>query len=262
METVRERWKGLVEQGQAAWPALHLSGDDFLRYLDDRAGADQAAAADLFLACACARGVPGAIETFMRRFDAEIRLAARRWDAAPAFYDEVKQALSEALFVPAGEARIAQYSGRGPLGAWVAVAARRTAGRLRERAPAASAVDEEAMAAATLEVAGDPEFLYLKRRYGEAVRATLIVAFGALAPRDKAMMHLSIVQRLTFAELGRLFGVDQVAVGRWTERVRAEVTAATKRHLSDRLGASPSEVDSLIRMVHSQVEISFSRLLA
>src|SRR5262249_17417143 len=60
----------LLEEGARAWPGLQLAPGSFVRHLAARAvgGAPPSAARapDLYLACACAAGIPGAFEAFDR----------------------------------------------------------------------------------------------------------------------------------------------------------------------------------------------------
>jgi RNA polymerase sigma-70 factor (ECF subfamily) len=256
------------QAGRAAWPGLRLGDAEFRDYLAARnlpAGGTDAtpeSAADLYLACACTNRTPGAVEAFLARFEREVRVAAARVDGSAAFHDEVRQTLAETLFVPTDRPRIAQYAGRGPLAAWVAIAARRIAGRLRGNVRNAGPLDEEAIALEAMGIEADPAMLYLKQRYGDEVRAALVEAFGALAPEDRTLMRLSLVDRLSLEEVGRAFGVSQSTISRKAERIRQDVLAATRRRLREKLGASADEIESLIKMVQSQVEVSFSRILA
>src|SRR5262249_9440359 len=61
----------LVEDGRRAWPDLPLGPDEFVKYLASRPRKEpllewlrSTHAADLYLACACAARLPGALEAF------------------------------------------------------------------------------------------------------------------------------------------------------------------------------------------------------
>src|SRR5688500_1988016 len=66
----------LLASGRGEWPGMKLLDEQFLRYLAERlpAGPEAASAlrgvhaADLFLACGCAVGAPGALVQLDRRF--------------------------------------------------------------------------------------------------------------------------------------------------------------------------------------------------
>src|SRR5258705_1483299 len=126
---MRRAW----EAGRAAWPEIELARDAFDAYagkLDARA-ADRFPE-DIYLAAACLAGDATALATFDRDLLATARGAIRSIDANDAFVDEACQRLRANLLVGDGaRPRIADFAARGPLRAWVGVAAVRTALMLR-----------------------------------------------------------------------------------------------------------------------------------
>ena len=135
---LRRAW----EKGRAAWPKVELDEEVFaahvLSKLAPDAGAeevDRLDAAGLYLACACARGVPSALAELDLHVLAKVPEFLARIQGSSALPDEVRQILRERLLVGAGgePPRIATYSGEGPLAAWVRVAAVRTALNLLEK---------------------------------------------------------------------------------------------------------------------------------
>ncbi len=131
-------------------------------------------AADLYLAFACAEQVPGALAAFESACGTVID-GALSGQATAAFADDAKQLVREKLFIggevdpdePAAGPRILSYAGRGPLAAWVAVSAQRTALSLRRREVSAQA-RHRAAAAEELAASVHPELAYLKRTYRAA----------------------------------------------------------------------------------------------
>src|SRR4051812_26013639 len=73
---------------------------------------------DLTLAAACAAGDASALAAFERDFLPQVPGYLTRLAKQPAFIDEVQQLLREKLFVAK---KILEYSGQGPLGAWLRV---------------------------------------------------------------------------------------------------------------------------------------------
>src|SRR5262245_58099234 len=121
----------LYAAARAARPELELPRDDFAARLAQLTAAhggsgSELVVGDLYLAWACAAGVPGAHAVFEREIVAHVPLHLARFRRGPEFTDEVLQALRERLLV-GDPPRIAAYGGRGPLGAWVRVAAIRIA---------------------------------------------------------------------------------------------------------------------------------------
>jgi hypothetical protein len=74
---------------RAAWPEVDLPASQFRAYVAQCGFPSEQFAsevlADLYLSCACANAVPGAVEAFKRTFADGIRSAARICDTAAAF---------------------------------------------------------------------------------------------------------------------------------------------------------------------------------
>ncbi len=129
-------------EARARWPGVELALEPF-RAAVKELGVDPSAIelCDLYLARAAASGDPRAIDAI----DAGPLAGAPGWLAryrlSPAELDEIVQRVRVRLFVagPGRAPRIAEYGGRGPLGAWVRVLlVRETASerrRTRDHAP-------------------------------------------------------------------------------------------------------------------------------
>jgi RNA polymerase sigma-70 factor (ECF subfamily) len=257
-----------LEAGRAAWPDLALDPLDFAAHLGAHApdGADLAAAvaelhaAELYLACACARGEPRALACFDEHFLSGV---GRTWGARHRladFADEVRQALRVRLLVSEGGAppRIAGYSGRGPLGAWVRMAATRLGLDLRRR-ERPGARDEDEL---SLEARGDdPELQYLKVRYAAELNEALQTTLAALSARTANVLRLHYQDGMTVDAIGTMYRVSGRTVQRWLAEARRTILGETRRLLSERLGLTDSRLDSLIGLVRSRLDISLSQYL-
>lgn len=214
---------------------------------------------DLELARSAARGDAAALRRLDEVIVREADAAARRVDRSPAFADEVRQALRVRLLVVAesGRVRIADYAGRGPLGRWVGVAALRVALNLvrGRHVESADILDELVSAEA------DPELHHLKTLYRAEFREALEAALGALPERARAVLRLCHVDGVTMVQLGRLYGVHETTAARWVQRAAADVAEDARSRLMARLSMSPSTLDSVARMVLSNLDLSISRLL-
>lgn len=253
-----------VEAGRAAWPGVSLADETFVAHLAARL-ADAPAilsalgavhAADLYLACACAAGDPSAIGLFDQHV---LPVVGRAWAAGHRladFADEVRQSLRIRLLVGIdGPPRIASYTGRGPLAAWVRVAATRLALDLRRQKRPESGGDEDEVA--SLRAPGpDPELEYLKTRYatelGEALRATL----DALSSRTANVLRLHYQEGMTVDAIGTMYRVSGRTVQRWLAEARRTILGETRRLLSERLGLDDSRLESLIGLVRSRLDVS------
>jgi len=183
-----------------------------------------------------------------------------RFDPSPGFVDEVRQSLREKLLVSRSgmPPRIAEYSGRGALANWVRVAALRAAVDLRRRdnEPAAAKQEDDVVAAAAA-----PDLLYLKERYGKEFQAAVSTAFTSLDDEQCNLLRLQHVDGLRTAQIAALFHVDRSTIKRQLASCRAKLLDETRRILRERLGMSPTEFQSVARLVQSQLHLSVERLL-
>ncbi|HEX3766320.1 MAG TPA: hypothetical protein VHW23_46830 [Kofleriaceae bacterium] len=258
-----------VAVARAAWPAIELSTDRFVAYLLERLpdGPDPVDAlravnaADLYLACACAGGDPVALAAFDTHCLTAVDRALARLDLDADMIGELKQRLRHALLVPEhGPPRIVGFAGRGPLRSWVRVLAVHEAWaalRARGRQPAADdRLADLASAGAT------PELEYLRRTYRPDFERAFRAAIQTLSARDRTLLRQHFLDGITINELGALHRVHRSTIGRWIERARDLVLAATRAHLMENLDVPPAEIESILRLVLSQLDLDVRPLLA
>ncbi|MBX3155997.1 MAG: transcriptional regulator [Deltaproteobacteria bacterium] len=256
--------------GRAAWPGVELERASFAAYL---AKLDPRAAArfpeDVYLAAACAAGLPAAVAAFERELLATARSAIRSIDAADSFVDEACQRLRANLLVGDGDRpRIGDYAGRGPLRAWVGVSAVRTALMMRRSQARAREVpvdpvdgDSDWTRALVTISTGNPELELLKRQYAQAFGDALAEAVAALEARLRAVLRMSFVDGLSIDEIGAVYAVHRATAARWIQRACDTVFDDTRRRLADRLALSATELDRVTALVQSQLDVSLSQLL-
>lgn len=262
-----ERLAELLARARRALPDLVVDAGRFIAALARAAGEDVAAALaelhaeDFALALACADGSPGALERCDRQCATAIAAAVARIDPGDDFRDEVRQVLWHRVFVggPNQPPRIGSYGGRGPLAAWVAVAAQRVAIDLRRSALRTAPVDPEVDD--VLPVATHPEADYLRGRYRPEFEAAVRAALAGLPDRDRLLLRLTLVSGMSHEQVGAIYGVNQSTVSRWIARARAEVLAATERDVCARLNLPHSEFRSLAGLFLSDLDLSLSRVL-
>lgn len=215
--------------------------------------------ADLCLASACVDRSTPAIQTFHARY---LTAAATGPLGLPATVeDEARQVLAERLLVSAGTAppRLAAYAGRGPLGSWVAVAARRTALNLVRRSSEVSLTERISDALARAPSDGDAlERARARLLIEEGLRA----AVASLDARERMLLGLSVVKGHSLPTIAAVYGVDGSTVSRWLARARARVLLRLRQHLQVRHALDPLELQSLAGLAASQVDASLSGLLA
>ena len=256
-----------IEVARTAWPTFEIDDEEFVRYVAARTSPgklpDAAHAADLLLACACARSVPAAIEAFRQRHGSVIARVLSRRRASADLADDAAQTLYERLLVaPAGATpKIGEYKGTGPLRSWVSTAAattammmQRTAGRRREQPP--DSKGDFAFAADA-----NPELLYMKERYKTEMEDAVARALDRLNDRERTILRLHLGERMTIDQLGVMYRVNRATAARWLAAARESVIAGARDELRTRLRLSPTEWDSIVALVQSGLHVSIARRL-
>ena len=247
----------MFEEGRTAWPDVALARDLFDAYVLERVpeGDDGSKlhAGELYLACACAHGSRDAFESFEARFLGGVSTHLAGMGATEGFVDEVRQEVRERLFV---ENKIRQYSGRGSLASWLRVVTVRVALNLREKDRAHDEVDDALPGAAI-----DPELAVIQRRYGPEFRAAIRDALAGLDPEDRGILRLYYLDGLNIARIGAVFKMSRATVGRRMITIRERMVEDCHRLLRERLHATPEELESLLRLVRSDLALSVSAVL-
>jgi RNA polymerase sigma-70 factor (ECF subfamily) len=226
---------------------------------DDTTGAREA---QLELARACARGEPEALTRFERELFGEIDAVRSRFRNLTMTRDELRQAMRDRLFVAreGAEPRIASYQGRGDLRAWVRMATTRylvDVVRADSARPDRPGGDDRLADVAT--AGDDPELAFLKQKYRAEFRAAFAHAMGALDARDRNILRHRYLDGLEVNELATVYSMHRVSMSRALSRIREELLASIRTELLRRLGSG--ELDSIMELVTSQLELSLSRLL-
>lgn len=259
--SIEEAWNA----ARAAWPTVALGRDEFAAYLAQHGSPPAKHPTDLYLAAACLAGDREALSVFDRELLAAARGAIRSIDKSDAFLDEACQRLRANLLVGDGaRPRIGDYAGRGPLRAWVGVAAVRTALMMRrsqQRSREVMVSDEDWSDALATISTGNPELELLKRQYASAFTEALRAAVADLEPRLRAALRMSFVDALSIDEIGAVYAVHRATAARWIQRACDAVLGATRDHLAAKLSLSPTELDRVTAMVQSQLDVSLSQLL-
>ena len=221
-------------------------------------------AGELALALACARGEPAALARFDALLREAIDRAAARFRDAPIQRDDLRQAIRERLLVATDGTlpRIATYQGRGDLRSWLRMVATRY---LIDATRADAARPDRAVADERLtELAGagdDPELAFLKQHYRAEFRAAFATALSALPPRDRNILRHRYLDNLEVAELATLYGLHRVSMSRTLTRIRDQLLAAIRTDFLVRVGLGRDDLDEVIALIASQLELSLSGLL-
>jgi RNA polymerase sigma-70 factor, ECF subfamily len=257
-----ESWRRSFDLGRRAWPGVDLSWDRFVTHLRGLALAPMGEiehGEDLFLAVACLNRDARATRQLEEGVMAGARAAIRRVRANPDFVEEVLQELRTKLLV--GEnAGLRGYAGRGPLSAWVRVAASRCALdalRSRGEAPVTRDVSE-----AIVDYDLGPEQRLLIESHRHAFHEALAAALSELSPQDRNLLRRHLVDGMTLEEIAAPYGVHLATIARRLSAIREEIARSVRTRLLGRFGAiSTAQLESVLGAIRSQVYVSLSPLL-
>jgi RNA polymerase sigma-70 factor (ECF subfamily) len=107
----------------------------------------------------------------------------------------------------------------------------------------------------------DPQLEYLKRVYGEAFHAAFGAAVASLAPRERNLLRLAVLDRLGIDQLAAIFHVHRATAARQLKQARDTLVAATRDRMRAALAISESDLDSIMRMIHSMADITLGHVL-
>ena len=260
---VEAAWLSALATIHGEWPQVVFDDDQVAAFIGGRlVGADVETAlasspvADLALAAACAAQEPtahAAFDTILGEVDA----AGGATRAPSDLVDEVKQLLRVQLLVPSDDkpAGIVGYMGKGPLRGWVRITATRELVRQLKKASRDEPELDQALDAA------DPMLEQMKAEYRDEFATALREAIADLDPEGRTLLRQQIVDQLSIDDLGAAYGIHRATAARWLARARAALVSATRTRLAARLGMPVEEIDHVIRLVQSRLDVSVVRYL-
>lgn len=261
-------WEALLATAREKWPSVTFDEDVLAEFIGARlfgvdltAALTTAPAADLAIAAACAaqdKAAHAAFDSVLTEVDA----AGAATNATKDLVTEVKQLLRVQLLVarPDKPPGIAGYRGKGPLRGWVRITATRELIRHKKKLQR-----EAPLADRTLDVlltSGiDPALAALKAEYRAEFAVALREAIDDLDVEDRTLLRQQIVDGMSIDAIGAAFGVHRATAARWLNRARGALVAATHRRLAERLKLPVEQIESVIRLVSSQLDASVIRYL-
>jgi RNA polymerase sigma-70 factor (ECF subfamily) len=244
-----------IEQGKAAWPACVIDEARFAAQLAKAAPGEPVLVTDLYLACACAGGDVAALDALERSYFAPLRAPLAKLGLDASGVTEALQMVREELLV-AREGRAAKlldYSGRGSLHGWLRSVAVRTGLRLVKTTPKHDELGDHHGA-----MAEDLELMYMKKTYGETFHRAFERALGELAAKDRLLLKQRFKHRMGVVDLGALYGVNAGTISRWVQAARDALAAQTRTQMMKELGVGTVDLESILRLIHSQLDITLS----
>jgi len=217
---------------------------------------------ELALALAASRAHPAAIARLERDHRGVIDAMCWRFASAVHSAADLRQILREKLFVapPGMRPKLAEYAGQGQLDSWLRITAVRVfldLGRRKDRARETPTAD----GVLTMPDPGDLSLEVIKAEYRAAVGQAMRDAATALEPADRHLLHQHYVAGLSIDQLGVALGIHRATAARRVVRAREALVGETRALLVTRLQLSDEELDEVIGMVLSRLDVSIPKLL-
>jgi RNA polymerase sigma-70 factor (ECF subfamily) len=252
---------------RTAWPDIAVEALAFMRYLGERLPRDSdwkaalttVSLTDLYLACGCALGDPVSVAALDTHFIRRIALAP--FGSVPKVHDAQELAQRLRIRVLVGDTeqppRIASYTGRGPLNAWLRVAAARLAVDLH-RAEASPAPPNWAMLTGPI----DQELLYLKQTHADLFGAALDEALRGLGKRTRTVLRLHFLEGVPVVQIATSYNVSARSVQRWIVTAQTEVIDQMRSTLGTSLELTGSQLESLIGQMQTELMIALRQFFS
>jgi RNA polymerase sigma-70 factor (ECF subfamily) len=257
----------LVEQARTRYPSVALDDETYVAHLGGRIAAEENIlevlatinAPDLLLARACVAGEVKALGIFedenMRRAEG----AVGRKGVSREVIEEAKQNVRERMLVGDGQPRLLDYNGRGDLKNWLRVAVVREAIYLSKKTDKEAPLSYELFS--LTDGGADPEMGYFKARYRAVYKSAFEAAILQLEARERSLLRQQYVLGMTVDQIGAIYQVHRATAARWVQSAREDLLSKARLELAKRTGLSRDELESVVRMIESQLNVSLNRLL-
>jgi RNA polymerase sigma-70 factor (ECF subfamily) len=220
----------------------------------------------LYLVLAALEGQAEALSVVRAQLEEELAKVLRRLRVPTKTIDDARQLMRAHVLLDDGERRsaLSQYTGRGALRAFLRVTCTRACLKLLEREARneGRVRHEDELMSALPSPFADPEMALLRQSSRNEFREAFREAVSTLSARERTLLRQHYVDRLGPAELGPIYAVHRTTALRWLEDASEALVRATRRMLAARLRASPDDVDSLMRALGSQLDLSLRGYLA
>lgn len=223
-------------------------------------------AGDVLLARGCAQGVPAAIALFEKEMLGLVTAAGRKLSMSQELSDELRQQVRLKLLVAGANGampKIANYAGTGALRSWVYATGLRTGlNELRRIGRAPVPAGDEQLLVAMPDKNDDQQLQYMKELYRSAFRDAFKASIGELEDRLANVLRHYYLDEMTLEEIGALYRVHKTTVMRWVNKAHAELEVKTKGRMVSHLQLGASEVESVLRLIQSGIQLGLASVLA
>jgi RNA polymerase sigma-70 factor (ECF subfamily) len=254
---------------RAAWPDIVVEPARFAAEVQRRiAGAEGVTVAsvkgpDVWIAIACVDGNEKAILAVTEMLRREVQFAATKTTASREQIEDVVAKLSHVLFIdePTRPAALRDYSGRGDLKSYLRVTAMRELVKVVNKGRREVGIEDDELLDRIVPHS-DPELSILRAQYHDVVDAAMRAALQTLDERGRALLRHAFVDGWNVDRVGELYKVHRATAARWIAAVRDQLGEHIRDELAQRLRVPVDDVDSIIRLVQSRIDVSLARVLA
>lgn len=261
---IAEAVLALHRRADEVWPGIRVEPERLAGEIARRIRGTNVAGLhpDLVLVVAAMDGDPAAIAACEQHLTREIEFTTRQFRAGPSQGDDLRSDLQRLVFTsePDRVSALTSFTGRGDLRGYLRVIAARAFARQRQREHREVSIDDEVLDAFTPAI--EPEVAYLREHYRAEVDAAVRACIALLSDRHRAVLRFHLIDGWSIDQIGERYGVHRATAARWLTTAREDLGERIRGQLASQLAISTSQVDSIVALVTSRIEISLDRLLA
>ncbi len=238
----------------STWPQVQGSETEFAQYVAEQPASVEHLS-DVYLAWSALRGQDTAVRE-LGRWIGELSSRAVRATGVKGYEpSDLEQDLLQIVLVGTAEraARLGQYTGRGPLRAWLRSCAIRECLMRRRRKAADTGADVPTHLA---DLGDDPELGTLKARHREAFTKALGDAFAGLDSSTRTLLRYYYLDQLDQQQIAAIYQVHHATISRRLDKARDSVLESARLVLTAR--GTPAQVWALVQ---SRLDVSLQSLL-
>lgn len=247
--------------GRAGYPKVSWSEADFAgawREFGVEVAEEPATLLDEYLRVACLARAAGAVETLESHFIVPLRATLERRCGDAQLVDEALQTLRQKLLL--GESpRLQTYQSTGHLRAWLQVVGVRVCQDLaRQRgarwARESALRDDWPVNSPGVDVAAERE--ELDALFVEALRQVI----RGLPARERYALRMHVLAGWNVSQIGEALAIHRASAARWIVAAKEKINDNVRALLAERLDLDHSELERVLNLFSTKLDIRLSRL--
>lgn len=101
----------------------------------------------------------------------------------------------------------------------------------------------------------------LKKRFAREFADAFKSVLSTLEPEERAVLKLHHLDGLSIEQVGVAYKVSRATAARWLAKARARVVEEMQARLEEKLGRSAPKPESVLALVHSDLNLSLSKFM-